>query len=70
MAYTTKNFKSGAELKRALKAGEKITCYSPGIPDVPKNGTGSVFLEGPHFPQPHKWYLKGWMENGFLVSVK
>ena len=70
MAYTTKNFKSGAELKRALKAGEKITCFSPGIHDLPKDGTGTVSLEGPHFPKPHTWYLQGRMENGFLVSVK
>jgi hypothetical protein len=36
MTYTVKNFKSGAELKRALKAGEVVTVYQPGPfgPDV------------------------------------
>ncbi len=28
--YTTKNFKSKAELKRALAAGDKITIFQPG----------------------------------------
>jgi hypothetical protein len=68
MMYTDKNFKSGAELKRALKAGEKITCHSPGPFPCPANGT--ISLEGPHYPKPHSWYLSGVMKDGVLISVK
>lgn len=70
MAYTTKNFKTKKAVKEALAAGEKITCYQPGPfgPSVPDNGT--VYLEGPHYPQPHKWYAQGVMKDGYLVSIK
>lgn len=72
MAYTRKDFKSGAELKRALKAGEKIEVYQPNGDitgaTIPRNGT--VFLEGPHYPKPHSWYLQGTMKDGFLEKVK
>jgi len=70
MAYTTKNFKTKKEIKLALAAGEKITCYQPGPfgPALPANGT--VYLEGPHYPQPHKWYAQGQMKDGYLISIK
>jgi hypothetical protein len=32
--------------------------------------TGTVYLEGPHFPLPHRWYATGVMKDGVLVSVK
>ncbi len=66
--YTTKNFKSKKSVKEAIKAGEKITVYAPGLGEIPENGI--VYLEGPHYPEPHRWYAEGQMKNGFLVSVK
>lgn len=70
MAYTTKNFKTKKDLKLAVQSKEEVTCYSPGIgPDL-SNHTGTVFLEGPHFPEPHRWYANAQMENGIIVSVK
>lgn len=35
--------------------------------EIPDNGT--IFLEGPHYPQPHSWYGKGTMKDGRLVKV-
>jgi len=70
MPYTTKNFKTKKEIKLAIAAGDKITCYQPG-PFGPKvNENGSIILEGPHYPQPHKWYGTGIMKDGFLISIK
>lgn len=68
MAYTTKNFKTKKAVKDAITAGEKLTCYQPGPfgETLPINGT--VYLEGPHYPEPHKWYGKGILLNGFLVK--
>lgn len=66
--YTTKDYTSKAAIKKDLAAGVKITCYAPGLGEVPENGT--VYLEGPHYPKPHRWYGVGKMENGFLVSIK
>lgn len=73
MAYTSINFKTKADLKRALAAGRTITVYQPngdltGV-DL-SNVTGRVYLEGPHYPEPHKWYAQADCENGRIVKVK
>jgi len=68
MAYTEINFKTKKELKAYLASGKRVDVFQPGIGSAPQNGT--VFLEGPHYPEPHKWYAQGTMKNGFLVAVK
>lgn len=68
MAYTDTDFTSKKALKEALARGEKIGVYSPGPFPCRENGT--VTLEGPHYPKPHRWYASGVVENGILVSVK
>jgi len=68
MAYVRPNFKTKKELKLALLAGEAIEVFQPGIGSVPANGI--VYLEGPHYPEPHKWYAEATMANGKLVKVK
>lgn len=73
MAYTVRNFKTKKELKEAVNDyfnKGPIKCYNPGLgPDL-SNWTGSVYLEGPHAPLPHKWYAEGVMKDGVLVKVK
>jgi hypothetical protein len=66
--YTVTNFKTKKALKDALKEGKGVEVFQPGLGSVPSNGT--VFLEGPHYPQPHTWYAQGTMKDGKLVSVK
>ena len=69
MTYVTKNFKTKKAVREAIEVGEKITCFEPGpFAEVPKNGV--VYLEGPHYPEPHRWYGEGQMKDGFLVSIK
>lgn len=70
MSYTTINFKTKKELKTALSQGKQITCFNPGLGGDLSNFTGTVYLEGPHYPLPHQWYATGKMENGILRSVK
>ena len=68
--YTERDFNSKKELKAALQNGEKISVYQPGPfgGNEPENGT--VYLEGPHYPKPHKWYAQAILKDGFIVSVK
>lgn len=70
MAYTDHNFLTKKSLRDAIAAGKKITVYQPGgmFDNIPTDGT--VYLEGPHYPQPHKWYAQGVMKDGYLVSIK
>ena len=68
MSYVSPNFKTKKALKDALKDGKVIEVYQPGLGTVPVNGT--VYLEGPHYPEPHRWYAEGIMEAGRLIKVK
>jgi hypothetical protein len=53
-----------------LMAPKPVRCFNPGLgPDL-SNHTGTVYLEGPHYPQAHKWYASGEMKDGILVKVK
>ncbi len=66
--YTDINFKTKKALKDALTAGKKITVYSPG-PFPANTENGRVTLEGPHYPEPHRWYATATLENGYVVKV-
>ena len=66
--YTDINFKSKKALKEALATGKQITCYSPG--PFPCKTEGRINLEGPHYPEPHKWYAEAFLTNGVITSVK
>ena len=32
--------------------------------------TLKAYLEGPHYPEPHKWYAEVEMKDGVIVKVK
>jgi len=34
----------------------------------PRNGT--ITLEGPHYPEPHRWYAQATVKDGEVVKVK
>jgi hypothetical protein len=83
MSYTHYNFRSKKALKEAVEKqnkGEKIfpgwslerkiRCYNPGLGGDLSNHTGKVYLEGPHYPEAHKWYAEGEMKDGVLIKVK
>jgi len=69
MAYTTRNYKTKKELIADVKAGKEVTVYQPG-PFGPGVPDGPVALEGPHFPQPHRWYASATIKSGVIVKVK
>ena len=66
--YTDINFTSKKALREAVKAGKQVTVYSPGPFPCPTEGR--IALEGPHYPQPHKWYAEATVKGGIVVSVK
>jgi len=66
--YVRPNFKTKKALKEAVANGEKVEAFSPGPFPCPRNG--SVTIEGPHYPQPHKWYAACEVKDGLIVRVK
>jgi len=70
--YTDRNFKTKKALKEAVAAGDRIAAYQPNADitgaEVPY--TGTVYLEGPHYPAPHTWYASATLVNGIITKVK
>ena len=64
---TKKQFREAVELSKA-----EVRLYQPG-PFGSGNITiaGKWAVEGPKFPQPHKWYATVWTdETGKVIKVK
>lgn len=70
MAYTDINFRTKKALKEAVAAGERITVHQPGGFFADPNPNGTVYLEGPHYPEAHKWYASAVLKDGVVVKVK
>lgn len=68
--YTVENFKSKKALKEAVAAGRIVTYYQPGPFGGKEPMSGTIVLEGPHYPAPHTWYASAVVENGRVVKVK
>ena len=69
--YTDKNYKTKKALKEDVKVGKRVTFYQPndmrGIDTTRMSGI--VYLEGPHYPEPHKWYARCEAKDGVIVKV-
>lgn len=68
MAYVRPNFKTKKALKEAVAKGNRVEVFSPG--PFLANQNGQEFVEGPHYPEPHKWYAQVCITNGVVTSVK
>lgn len=68
--YTHINFKSKKALREAVESGLIVTTYQPGPFGPQDDKTGTVCLEGPHYPEPHRWYATAELVNGVVVKVK
>ena len=70
MAYCYPNYKTKKKLREAVASGLRVIVRENtpfGQKDV---AIGSATLEGPHYPEAHKWYASVKVANGQIVSVK
>lgn len=67
MAYVTPNFKTKKAFKEAVAKGETVQVYSPG--PFPVNRDGRETIEGPHYPEAHRWYAQVEVEDGIVKRV-
>lgn len=66
--YCEENFKTKKALKEAVASGKVVRVYQPNaIVPVPREG--KVYLEGPHYPEPHRWYATAILKEGKVVKV-
>jgi len=68
MAYVNPNFRTKKALKEAVKHGDRISVFSPG--PFGCRTEGAEFIEGPHYPEAHKWYAQVEVKEGLVVKVK
>lgn len=77
--YASQNFKTKKALKEAVAAylaaeaeeegsGTPVTIFAPGLGFPKENGNEA--LEGPWYPEPHRWYASVIMKDGRVVKVK
>ena len=67
--YSVKNYRTKKELIQDVKAGKEIRVFQPGG-IFPSQRDGVVFLEGPHYPEPHRWYAEATIAGGIITKVK
>ena len=67
MAYVSPNFRSKKDLREAVKAGKTVTVFSPG--PFPCRTEGRVAIEGPWFPEPHRFYAAVLVKDGKVLKV-
>lgn len=67
--YCSPNFKTKKALKEAVKAGRTITVFQPGPFGGNPPTEGRVCVEGPHYPEPHRFYATCTLEGGRIVKV-
>jgi hypothetical protein len=65
--YTDINFKSKKALKEAVAADKQISTFQPGGM-FPGKTDGNITLEGPHYPEAHKWYASAVVKDGIIVK--
>ena len=66
--YTVTNYRTGKAVKEAVKNGERVRVYQ--LNEMfPHNPNGIVTLEGPHYPEPHRWYLRVEITNDVVTKI-
>lgn len=61
MAYVNPNYKTKKDLAAAVKAGRAVRVFQPSRmtgSDEDFCGRAGVAVEGPHYPEPHRWYAQ------------
>ena len=66
--YAEGNPKTKKEFKERVNNGEQVRLFAPGFGSPVYNG--KEYVEGPHAPQPHRWYATVQVKEGFVVNVK
>jgi len=68
MAYVDPNYKTKKELKAAVEAGKLLAPYNPsGM--FPEKQNGETTIEGPHYPEAHRWYARVEVKDGYITKV-
>jgi hypothetical protein len=68
MAYTRVNYKTKKALKDAVASGDRVAVFNTMTGATIENAPRE-YVEGPHYPEAHKWYAAVKIENGIVTKV-
>ena len=66
--YVNPDFKTKKELEEAVARGDLVEVFAPGFGAPQRDG--KEYVEGPHYPVPHRWYAELLMRDGKIIKVK
>ena len=70
--YTRRNFRTKAALRLAVEMGlSGVEIYNPGeeFTGIAAPANGIAYIDGPHAPEPHRWYARVEVLDGRVVRV-
>jgi len=74
LSAETGPFTVGALVASKVKSATPVRIFQPndmfGNPKGAADYTGEACVEGPHCPEPHKWYATVTVVNGVVTKVK
>jgi hypothetical protein len=67
LMYVSPNFRSRKALLEALEQGKHVQLCPQGLESPVTDGTAC--LQGPHYPEPHRWYATATVKGGKIVAI-
>ena len=67
--YTTRNYRTKSALKLAVANAQRVELFNPAADGIQPPRDGICYVEGPHYPEPHRWYARVLVEAGRVVKV-
>ena len=49
---------------------QPVTIFQPGPFGGNEPANGELSVEGPHYPQPHRWYARVTLKDGRIIKVR
>ena len=66
--YSVIDFKSKKAFSEAVEDGEEVKLFAYGFGTPNRNGL--EYVEGPHYPKPHRWHAEVQVKDGIVTNVK
>ena len=70
MAYCYPNYQTKKALKEAVAQGTTVIVMENTPSGQEQVINGDTSLEGPHYPEPHRWYAGVTVKNSTIVEVR
>jgi hypothetical protein len=67
---TAEQIHAQMEYDRAARTARPVTYFQAGPFGGNEPADGTIYCEGPHYPEPHRWYAACTAKDGRIIKVK